>query len=234
MQTRKIFFTLSFAVAACVIAAEVRAQTPNSIKVKEDKLPTVNYDARSQATPQRGSNKRKRKAFDSGPAVDEPHPEAGARGILDSWMQQLPAFPVDASDAIVIGDITNAQAYLAPGKMGVYSEYTARVDEVLKPSPASILTGGLVDAQREGGRVRFPSGRKSYIAHYQACHHRTKVCAVSQACPTERRLLPSHRIRAKRRARVSARWRGPPSEGATELPQFRSTKVLTTQLFPKL
>ena len=39
MQTRKIFFTLSFAVAACVIAAELRAQTPNSIKVKEDKLP---------------------------------------------------------------------------------------------------------------------------------------------------------------------------------------------------
>jgi len=47
--------------------------------------------------------------------------------------------------------------------------YTVRIDEVLKQnSAAPIVVGGFVDAQREGGRVRFPSGRvQSYVTHYQ-------------------------------------------------------------------
>lgn len=176
MQKRKRVLTLSIAVAAIAIAiTELYAQSPsneqpNALKVKEDKLPIVDYDA---PEPGNANDKARRhtrgKRFDGSLMVAEPHPEAGARGILDSWMQSLPAIPVAASDAIVIGDITNAQGYLSPDKTGVYSEYTVRVDEVLKQSSAApIVTGGFVDAQREGGRVRFPSRRvQSYITHYQ-------------------------------------------------------------------
>lgn len=180
MQIRKILLTLSIAVAAIAVAITgLRAQSPetsknngqtNALKVKEDKLQIVNYDV---PEPSNANEKAKRNArgkrFDGSLRVAEPHPEAGAKGILDSWMQSLPALPVDVSDAIVIGDITNAQAYLSPDKTGVYTEYTVRVDEVLKQSSAApIVTGGFVDAQREGGRVRFPSGRvQSYITHYQ-------------------------------------------------------------------
>ncbi len=175
MQKRKL--TLSVAVAAIAIAiVGLRAQTPtsngqpNALKVKEDNLPTVNYDAPEPANANEKARRNARgKRFDGSLRVAEPHPEAGAKGVLDSWMQTLPALPVDASDAIVIGDITNAQAYLSPDKTGVYTEYTVRVDEVLKRSSATaIVTGGFVDAQREGGRVRFQSGRvQSYITHYQ-------------------------------------------------------------------
>ena len=177
MQRRKIVLILSIAVAAIAMAIDgLRAQTlknneqPNALKVKEDKLPTVNFDT---PEPSNANDKARRNArgtrFDGRLKVAEPNPEAGANGILDSWMQSLPALPVDASDAIVIGDITNAQAYLSPDKTGVYTEYTVRVDEVLKQtSAAPIVTGGFVDAEREGGRVRFPSGRvQSYITHYQ-------------------------------------------------------------------
>jgi hypothetical protein len=177
MQTRKILLTLSVALAAIAIAiAGLSAQTPknngqpNALKVKEDQLPTVNFDA---PEPSNANEKVRRSArgkrFDGSLRVDEPHPDAGAKGILDSWMRRLPALPVDASDAIVIGDVTNGQAYLSSDKTGVYTEYTVRVDEVLKQSSATpIVTGGFVDAQREGGRVRFPSGSvQSYITHYQ-------------------------------------------------------------------
>lgn len=180
MQTRKTVLTLSIAVAAIAIAITgLRAQNretarnneqPNALKVKEDKLPTVNFDT---SEPSNANEKARRNArskrFDGSLRVAEPHPEAGAKGILDSWMQTVPALPVDVSDAIVIGEVTNAQAYLSPDKTGVYTEYTIRVDEVLKQSSAApIVTGGFVDAQREGGRVRFPSGRvQSYITHYQ-------------------------------------------------------------------
>ena len=177
MQTRRTLLILSVTVAVIGIAiVGGRAQTPgnneqpNALKVKEDKLPIVNYD---DSEPGDANEKARRNArgkrFNNSLRVAEPHPEAGAKGILDSWMQRLPALPVHASDGIVIGDITNAQAYLSPDKTGVYTEYTVRVDEVLKQySAAPIVTGGFVDAQREGGRVRFPSGRvQSYLTHYQ-------------------------------------------------------------------
>jgi hypothetical protein len=145
-------------------------QRPNALKLKEDKLPIVNFDAPEPSDREEKARRNARgKRFDGSLRVAEPHPDAGAKGMLDSWMQTLPALPVGASDAIVIGDLTNAQAYLSPDKTGVYTEYTVRVDEVLKQSSAApILAGGFVDAQREGGRVRFPSGRvQSYITHYQ-------------------------------------------------------------------
>jgi hypothetical protein len=177
MQKRKIVLTLSIAVAAIAIAITgLRAQSPrnneqpNALKVKEDKLPTVNYDAPEPSNANEKARRNARgKRFNGSLRVSEPHPEAGAKGILDSWMQSIPAIPVDASDAIVIGDITNAQAFFSPDKTGVYTEYTVRVDEVLKQNPAApIVVGGIVDAQREGGRVRFPSGRvQSYITNYQ-------------------------------------------------------------------
>jgi hypothetical protein len=176
MQTRRKLFAVSVAITAIAIAMmELRAQTAqdieqNPLKVKEDQLAIVNYDAPEPGNaPEKARRNARGKRFDGSLRVAEPHPEAGAKGILDSWMQSLPALPVDASDAVVMGDVTNAQAYLSPDKTGVYSEYTVRVDEVLKQySAAPILTGGFVDAQREGGRVRFASGRvQSYITHYQ-------------------------------------------------------------------
>src|SRR5262245_31659650 len=139
---------------------ELQAQQSNAFKLKEDRLPTVNYDAPEPNTANEKTRRNARgKRFDGRLLVAEPHPEAGAKGILDSWMQTLPALPVVAGDAIVVGDITSAQAFLSPDKTGVYTEYTVRVDEMLKQySAAPIVTGGFVDVQREGGRVRFPSG----------------------------------------------------------------------------
>ncbi len=70
------------------------------------------------------------------------------------------ALPVDQSDTIVIGEATEAQAYLSNDKTRVYSEFTVRVDEVLKnDSTAPLNPGALITAERPGGRVRFPSGK---------------------------------------------------------------------------
>jgi hypothetical protein len=84
-------------------------------------------------------------------------------------MRQVPAFPTESSDAVVIGETVDAQAYLSNDKSGVYTEFTVRVDEILKnDSTVPLAVGETVAAQREGGRVRFPSGRiQQYITHYQ-------------------------------------------------------------------
>ena len=143
---------------------------PDGLQSKETAMPIINYaNAESTDADKRARRNARGKRFDGNIRIDEPHPEAGARGILDSWMQTVRALPVDASDAIVIGRISDAQAYLSPAKTGVYTEYTAHIETVLEQyANAFIFGGGFVDAQREGGRVRFPSGRvQSFITHYQ-------------------------------------------------------------------
>jgi hypothetical protein len=75
------------------------------------------------------------------------------------WAVPLTALPVEKSQVTVIGTILSARAYLSSDKTGVYSEFTIRVDEVLKDdSKLKLTTGGSVTADRIGGRVKYPSG----------------------------------------------------------------------------
>jgi hypothetical protein len=75
------------------------------------------------------------------------------------WWQGLPAIPVAQSDVVLIGEITDAQAYLSNDKTGIYSEFTVSAGEVLKnDGNASLYPGSIITAERFGGAVRFPSG----------------------------------------------------------------------------
>ena len=75
------------------------------------------------------------------------------------WTGPLTALPVEKSQVIVIGEILNARAYLSSDKTGVYSEFTIRVDEVLKDdSNLKVTAGRSLVADRPGGRVKYPSG----------------------------------------------------------------------------
>lgn len=78
--------------------------------------------------------------------------------IVDSVDVHLPAFPTDRAAAVVIGTIADAKAYLSTDKTGVYSTFPVLVDEVLK-NPGKLKVGDLIEAEREGGRVKFSSGR---------------------------------------------------------------------------
>ena len=72
----------------------------------------------------------------------------------------LPALPFAKSSAVIVGQITDAKAYLSNDKTGVYSVFTVQVHEVIKnSSQLSLSTGSSIDVERDGGRVRFPNGR---------------------------------------------------------------------------
>lgn len=77
----------------------------------------------------------------------------------------LSAIPVRQSDAVVIGEVTAAQAYLSTDKTGVYSEFTVQVEQVLKPLAGVSLSS--IPVVRPGGAVRFPSGR---LLRYETRH----------------------------------------------------------------
>jgi hypothetical protein len=77
----------------------------------------------------------------------------------------LPALPVAQSEAVIIGEVTGAKAYLSEDKYTVYSDFTININEVLKNSSTSQLApNNVVNVERQGGRVRFPSGHINTVA----------------------------------------------------------------------
>jgi hypothetical protein len=76
------------------------------------------------------------------------------------WDVRLPALPVERSAAVVIGRIMSSKAYLTPGKTGIYSEFEVAVDTIAKNDPNNpIKTDTIITVERNGGRVRMPSGK---------------------------------------------------------------------------
>lgn len=76
------------------------------------------------------------------------------------WYLGVPAFPLGQSDAVIVGEVTASEAHLSNDKRGVYSEFSIRVNGVLKNNRDTPLSvGDLVVGEREGGVVRFQGGR---------------------------------------------------------------------------
>ena len=69
-----------------------------------------------------------------------------------------PLLPVKKSALIFVGEVLKAKVFLSNDKSGVYTEFTLRVDDVLKNTdklkPATVVT------DRDGGVVAYPNGFK--------------------------------------------------------------------------
>lgn len=67
--------------------------------------------------------------------------------------------PVSISAAVVVGTITDGKCFISKKHTYVYTDYTVRVNRVLKQDAATSLSvGDELIASREGGAIRFPSG----------------------------------------------------------------------------
>lgn len=59
---------------------------------------------------------------------------------------------------IVVAEVTEAEAVLSGDKSGVYTEFTLLIQDVLKDD-SQLKVGDVNTAEREGGKVRLPSGQ---------------------------------------------------------------------------
>jgi len=90
-------------------------------------------------------------------AIDE---ETDQVFSTSDWDLRLPALPVERSAAVIIGTVSGTAAYLTPDKTGVYSEFAIKIDSILKEDPKKQVTAGsTISVERNGGRVRMPSGK---------------------------------------------------------------------------
>lgn len=88
-------------------------------------------------------------------------PDSGDTIILNNhWEVQTPRLPVNQSDVVVIGNILDSNAFLSTDQNGVYSEFTFSVEDILKNATTlTVPHKGSIIVERQGGRVRYPSGR---------------------------------------------------------------------------
>lgn len=78
----------------------------------------------------------------------------------NDWETKVSQIPTEQSDLVLVGEVMDANAYVSGDKNGVYSEFNVRVEETIKNRTGfTIQSGGLVSVEREGGRVRYPSGQ---------------------------------------------------------------------------
>ena len=150
--------------------AGVLASLPNSQMRKpvkpqrrafdENRYPIADFLAAEPSDPTERVKRRTRaEKYDKSFFHVSPNAPGDTTSLTDVVDPNLPAFPFAQSSVVVVGQVTDARAYLSRDKTGVYSSFTVQVNEILKDtSKVSLTVGSVIDGEREGGRVRFPSG----------------------------------------------------------------------------
>lgn len=125
-----------------------------AIRALDEQLPIVDLDAPKPSEP---AARAKRLAKDRRHNLGK-RPIGGRFTIMTTvyhWPVHFPPLPVEQSTTIVTGTVLDAKANISEDRSGVYSEVTVKVDEALKDTAG---ISRMIVAEREGGRVRLPSG----------------------------------------------------------------------------
>ena len=136
-------------------------QAQDKSKIQQDDTPVADFNASKPSNPhekeirtQRGRKYKKRFT------LDKMEDQSVVFENLSSNTAVEPAFPVEQSDIIIIGTITDSQAFISNDKTAVYSEFQITVNRILKNDKNfSVTSESNVVAERIGGKVRFPSGK---------------------------------------------------------------------------
>ncbi|HEX8198687.1 MAG TPA: hypothetical protein VF571_21015 [Pyrinomonadaceae bacterium] len=165
-----VFATVSFSVTALhsqevlCQAQDKSAQEKQARDEFESQFPVAEYSPSEDNNAQmRSLRAAKNKRYDKTRLVSSGIPTDPFSIVARSDHGELPygALPIDKSSAVIKGQILDAKAYLSNNKLGIYSEFTVRVDEVIKTDNSTKLAQGEeVTIDREGGMVHYPNGNK--------------------------------------------------------------------------
>ena len=126
-------------------------------------FPVVNYDAAESNDPGEAVRRNaKSRRFDKHNFVSKDPANHVTMSVIHSDARaSIPALPTAASEAVVVGEVLDAQAHLSNDKTGIYSEFTIRVNEVLKAGGVNAASAdGTIVATRIGGIVRYRNGHR--------------------------------------------------------------------------
>lgn len=124
------------------------------------RVPSTDYDSPEPTNPEEKAKRwKKNKHYDGGNWVRKNPTDNTTAIVLDSHVFfALPAIPAAQSDVVLIADVLKSEAHLSNDKTGVYSEFEAQVNEVLKGDVSTSSKTNMISISREGGKVRYSSG----------------------------------------------------------------------------
>lgn len=174
MRMRIAFLCAALLTAGLVkVAASLPTQSQTVSNPSQDEnidprqYPVANYGASDASDPKERNARRAKSARHNSTGDINPKqliltenspPELFA--LPDSHVTAATAIPAAESDIAVLGEIVQARAYLSEDRTNIYSEFTVRVQEVLKnTSTGTLFPGASITAERPGGALRFPSGK---------------------------------------------------------------------------
>ena len=152
-----VFVTFSISFAPSL----TQGQRQNSKQQDLTKYPTVDFDAPEPSDPAERARKevRDRRYEKNAFIVRTPMPDYSGSTLYDNEPMPPAAFPFNQSKLVIIGTVTGSKAVMTTNKAAVYSEFTIRIENVLKQSRDRTLQAGqVVSADRLGGRVRYLNG----------------------------------------------------------------------------
>lgn len=129
----------------------------------ENNFPVANYAEPDAVDPdKRARRKEKNKRYDKSSFVSKnPNAKDTEVAVYYEGGGDVPALPTSLSEVVVVAEVLEAQAHLSNDKTNVYSEFTARISEVLKnKGSASLAPGKSITVERVGGFVLYPNGHK--------------------------------------------------------------------------
>lgn len=110
---------------------------------------------------ERASRTTKSRRYDgrSGMVMQD-EPQSDGSNVLFDAAPSRKTLPIEESTLVITAEAVDAKAFLSNDKLNVYSEFRFRVDEVIKDESAKVKVGAYVMADRIGGQVLYPNGKK--------------------------------------------------------------------------
>jgi len=156
---------LLFGLATLFVVQRLSAQEQTASTTSLTKRPKKNIDITkfpiadySNTGPTDAKRKERGKKRDNSKWAVHPDAVSDSNVVVDTVDPNLPGLPVEKAAGVITGVVSDAKAYLSNDKSGVYSSFSVIIEDVLK-NPGRLAAGQTIEIEREGGRVRFPSGR---------------------------------------------------------------------------
>jgi len=126
-------------------------------------FPKVDYDAPEPSDPtERTRRHNKSKHYDNGRISKTP--THYSFGFNNHWDIGLPALPITQDSVIVVASTLSRGAFLSNDKTGVYTELSAKIEQVLKGTSSAVNEGAVIDISRIGGVVGYSTGEESLFS----------------------------------------------------------------------
>jgi hypothetical protein len=143
-----------------ITTTQSQTKVSQQIRSTNDDIPSVFYE-NSENKSLSAERETKNAKYDNWkwvqPKISNEETKAG---LINHWQLGISALPFDKCDAVIIGVVNSHQAFLSNDKTGIYSEFSVKIETVIKDNQLNTVEKNQsVTIQRAGGKVIYSSDK---------------------------------------------------------------------------